>query len=56
MRSGRGKKLKATALNGDMYFAKDAIAQGLADELGDFSYAVNRALELANAPENGEAV
>lgn len=56
VRSGRGKKLKEVALRGDMYFADAAIANGLADEKGDFSYAVNRALELANAPDGGEAV
>ncbi|WP_210519918.1 S49 family peptidase [Hymenobacter terricola] len=56
VRSGRGKKLKDVALIGDMFFADAAIANGLADEKGDFSYAVTRALELASAPPTGEAV
>ncbi|WP_310395720.1 hypothetical protein, partial [Hymenobacter sp.] len=56
VRSGRGKKLKADALQGDMFFADAAIANGLADEKGDFSYAVSRALELAGGPDRGEAV
>jgi ClpP class serine protease len=55
IRAGR-KKIKDEALIGDMYFAKAAIAVGLADEIGDFSYAVSRALELANSPGSGEAV
>jgi signal peptide peptidase SppA len=40
-----GEKL----LHGGMYFADDAVANGLADEIGTFSRAVELALELADA-------
>lgn len=48
-----GEKL----LHGDMYFAKSAVADGLADEIGSFSRAVALALELAEAgdPTTGDA-
>jgi protease-4 len=49
-----GEKL----LHGAMYFAESAVADGLADEIGPFSRAVELALELAEAgesPTTGEA-
>ena len=48
-----GEKL----LHGSMYFADAAVAEGLADEIGSFSRAVELALELADAgdPTTGDA-
>jgi signal peptide peptidase SppA len=45
-------------LRGNMYFADAAVAEGLADEIGNFSRAVALALELADAqgdPTTGDA-
>jgi signal peptide peptidase SppA len=47
----RGQKLdlkKEDVLTGKVYFGQKTITFGLADEMGDFDYAVQRALELAN--------
>lgn len=46
-----GEKL----LHGGMYFADPAVAQGLADEIGSFSRAVELALELAEAGDPSTA-
>lgn len=42
-------------LHGGMYFAKSAVADGLADEIGSFSRAVELALELAEAGDTSTA-
>ncbi len=53
----RGDKLdlkKEDVLTGKVYFGQKNIDYGLADEMGDFDYAVRRALELASAQEENE--
>jgi len=50
----RGEKLdlkKEDVLTGKVYFGQKTITFGLADEMGDFDYAVQRALELASSEE-----
>ena len=50
VRNFRGGKIKLTEkgiLNGRMFYAKDAIKVGLADEIGNLDYAVERALDMA---------
>jgi signal peptide peptidase SppA len=42
-------------LRGNMYFADSAVAEGLADEIGNFSRAVALALELAEAGDTSTA-
>jgi protease-4 len=42
-------------LHGGMYFAKSAVADGLADEIGSFSRAVELAVELAEAGDPSTA-
>jgi protease-4 len=42
-------------LHGGMYFADDAVADGLADEIGSFSRAVELALELAETGDTSTA-
>jgi len=51
VRTNRNGKVDITQkgiLNGKMYFARDAVKFGLADEIGNREYAINRAVELAN--------
>ncbi|WP_276496709.1 S49 family peptidase [Pontibacter litorisediminis] len=47
----RGGKLdlkKEDVLTGKVYFGQSTITYGLADEMGDFDYAISRALELSS--------
>lgn len=44
--------VKEEALTGNVYFAEQAIELGLADEIGDFEYAVNLALSIAGKSNN----
>lgn len=46
-RKGKVDITQKGILNGKMYFARDAIKFGLADELGNREYAIKRAVELA---------
>lgn len=50
VKENRAGKLssKENVLTGKVYYGNDTIKHGLADEMGDFDYAVQRALELAN--------
>ncbi len=51
----RGDKLdlkKEDVLTGKVYFGQNTIDFGLADEMGDFDYAVQRALQLAASQNN----
>lgn len=51
VRNFRGGKINLSEkgiLNGRMFFAKDAIKNGLADEMGTLDHAVTRALQIAN--------
>ncbi len=46
-------KQKDEVLGGKMYYGQAGIDNGLADEMGDFNYAVRRASELAAAQQSG---
>jgi len=46
-RKGKVDITQKGILNGRMFFARDAVKVGLADEIGDREYAFNRAVELA---------
>lgn len=55
VRNFRGGKIDITQkgiLNGKMYYASEAVKNGLADEIGNFDYAVKRANELAQKINN----
>jgi protease-4 len=47
-RSGKVDITQKGILNGRMFYAKDAIKYGLADEIGNLDYAVKRAGQLAD--------
>lgn len=46
-RKGKVDITQKGILNGRMYFARDAVKYGLADEIGNREYAIKRAVELA---------
>jgi protease-4 len=47
-RKGKVDITQKGILNGKMYYARDAVKVGLADEIGNREYAIRRAVELAS--------
>ena len=47
-RKGKVDITQKGILNGKMYFARDAVKYGMADEIGNREYAIKKAVELAN--------